>query len=272
MINTIDFLTVKARMKANWMAGDYATFARYMHPGALEILAGWQISPGSRMLDVGCGSGQTALPAARAGIDVTGVDIAANWVEYARARAASEGLNARFDEGDAEELPYPDESFDVVVSMVGAMFAPRADRVATELLRVCRPGGRILMVNWTPQGMVGQMFKAIGKHVPPPQGVAPAALWGDEATVRERFGDGVTSLELARRIYPSFNYPFGVPEVVEFFRKNYGPMQKAFAALDTDGQKALRQDLEQVFATHNTSANGTTALRSEYLEVIAHRR
>ncbi len=272
MINTIDYVTIKARMKANWMAGDYATFARYMEQGAMEILAGWEIAPGSRLLDVGCGTGQTAIPAARAGVDVTGIDIASNWIDVARARAAAEGLNATFDVGDAEQLPYPDASFDVVISMVGAMFAPQAERVASELLRVCKPGGRVLMVNWTPTGMVGQMFKAIGKHVPPPAGVAPAALWGDEATVRERFGNGIRSVEMTRKIYPSFNYPFAVPEVVEFFRKYYGPMQKAFAALESDGQQALRQDLEQVFAAHNASANGTTALRSEYLEVIVTRR
>lgn len=238
----------------------------------MEILAGWEIAPGSRLLDVGCGTGQIAIPAARAGVDVTGIDIASNWIDVARARAAAEGLNATFDVGDAEQLPYPDASFDVVISMVGAMFAPQADRVALELLRVCKPGGRVLMVNWTPTGMVGQMFKAIGKHVPPPAGVAPATLWGDEATVRERFGNGIRSVEMTRKIYPSFNYPFAVPEVVEFFRKYYGPMQKAFAALDADDQQTLRHDLEQVFAAHNASANGATALRSEYLEVIVTRR
>jgi ubiquinone/menaquinone biosynthesis C-methylase UbiE len=251
------------------MAGDYATFARYMEPGALEILDRWQIAPGSRMLDVGCGTGQTAIPAARAGVRVTGVDIAANWIEHARGRAAAEGLTAQFDEGDAEALPYPDASFDVVISLIGAMFAPRPERVAAELLRVCRPGGRLLMANWTPSGFVGQMFKAFGRHVPPPPGVPPAALWGDEPTVRERLGAGVRDLTLTRRLYPAFNYPFAVPQVVEFFRQNYGPAQRAFASLDAAGQGALRQDLEQVFSAHNRSANGVTALEAEYLEVTA---
>lgn len=272
MVNTIDINTIKARMKATWMAGDYATFARYMEPGALEILSGWQIAPGSRMLDVGCGAGQIAIPAARAGVHVTGVDIAANWVEHARARAAAEGLNnAQFEEADAEQLPYPDASFDVVVSLIGAMFAPRPERVAAELVRVVRPGGRLIMANWTPSGFVGQMFKAIGKHVPPPPGVPPAGLWGDEATVRERLSTGLKDLTLTRRIYPAFNYPFGVPQVVEFFRQNYGPTQRAFATLEAAGQEALRHDLEQVFAAHNRSANGVTMLESEYLEVIATR-
>jgi ubiquinone/menaquinone biosynthesis C-methylase UbiE len=265
----LDMDTIKARMKATWMAGDYATFARYMEPGALEILAGWQIPPGSRMLDVGCGAGQIAIPAARAGVQVTGIDIATNWIEHARARAAAEGLTVQFDEGDAEQLPYPDASFDVVVSLIGAMFAPRPERVAAELVRVCRPGGRILMANWTPTGFVGQMFKAIGKHVPAPPGVPPAGLWGDEATARERLHAEIKDLKLTRRVYPSFAYPFAVPQVVEFFRQNYGPTQRAFAALDADGQAALRKDLEQVFSAHNRSPNGVTALEAEYLEVSA---
>src|SRR5215204_1604365 len=159
-MTTTSINTITARMKATWMAGDYGACAQYLESGALEILAGWQIPPGSRMLDVGCGTGQTAIPAARAGVLVTGVDIATNLIEQARARASAEGLTVQFDEGDAEQLPYLDASFDVVVSLIGAMFAPRPERVASELVRMCRPGGRAIMVNWTPSGFVGQMFKA----------------------------------------------------------------------------------------------------------------
>ena len=147
LATTPDMDAIKARLKATWMAGDYGTFAKYMEPGALEILAGWKIPPGSRMLDVGCGAGQITIPAARAGVQATGVDIATNSLEQARARAAAERLEVRFDEGDAEALPYPEGSFDAVVSLVGAMFAPRPERVAAELVRVCRSGGRIIMVN-----------------------------------------------------------------------------------------------------------------------------
>lgn len=268
MTTTLDIATIKTRMKATWMAGDYGTFAQYMEPGALEILAGWQLPAGSKLLDVGCGAGQIAIPAARAGVKVTGVDIATNWLKQARARAAAEGLTAHFDEGDAEQLPYPDGSFDTVVSVVGAIFAPRPERVASELTRVCRPGGRILMVNWTANGFVGQMFKAVAKHLPPPQGVPSAMLWGDEATVRERFKNGIAELKLTKRIYPSWSYPFAVPEVVEFFRQNYGPTQRAFAALEPSAQEALRHDLEEVFAAHNRATDGTTTLESEYLEVM----
>lgn len=269
MTATPNMDTIKARMKATWMAGDYAAFAQYMEPGAGKILAGWQIAPGTSLLDVGCGAGQLAILAARAGIRVTGVDIATNWIEHARARATAKGLVAQFDEGDAEQLPYPDASFDVITSLVGAMFAPRPERVAAELVRVCRPDGRILMVNWTPSGFVGQMFKAIAKHVPPPPGVPPAMLWGDEATVRERLHADVKDLTLTRRMYPSFNYPFDVPHVVEFFIQNYGPTQRANAALDAGGQQALRKDLEQVFAAYNRATDGTTALEAEYLDVSA---
>jgi len=199
--------TLKTRLKATWMAGDYGHFAKYLEPGALEIFARLNISPGERLLDVACGAGQLCFPAARAGAIVTGVDIAANLIEQARARAAAEGLNIRFDEGDAEALPYPDESFDTVLSLIGAMFAPRPERVAAELVRVCRPGGRLIMINWTPDSFVGQMFKVNGKHVPPPPNMPPPVLWGDEVTVRERLRDGLADLQLTRRLYP-FKYPF----------------------------------------------------------------
>lgn len=178
-------------------------------------------------------------------------------------------MSVQFDEGDAEALPYADASFDTVVSLVGAMFAPRPNRVAAEPVRVCRSGGRIIMVNWTPAGFVGEMFRAIAKHVPPPPGVPPAGLWGDEATVRERLRTGISELHLTRRVYPKFDYPFAVPQVVEFFCQNYGPTQRAFASLEADAQEALRRDLEEVFASHNRATDGRTSLESEYLEVIA---
>lgn len=260
--------TLKARLKATWMAGDYGTFAKYLEPGALEFLERFRVEPGTEMLDVACGAGQISIPAARAGARVTGVDIATNSIEQARARAQEEGLDARFEEGDAEMLPYEDASFDLVVSLIGAMFAPRPDRVAAELVRVCRPGGRIVMGNWTPEGFVGQMFKVIGKHVPPPALMPSPLLWGDEATVRERLNDGVAELSLTKRQYP-FHYPFPPTEVVEHFRTYYGPMNRAFNALDDAGQEALRSDLEQLWTEHNTGTDGTTRYDSEYLEVDA---
>lgn len=260
---------IKTKMKAAWNAGDYGKFATFMEPGAIEILNSWNIKPGETLLDVACGTGQISIPAARNGIKVTGVDIAPNSIEFANKKAQAEGLDATFEEGDAECLTYADNSFDVVASIVGAMFAPQADRVASELLRVCKPGGRILMVNWTPQGMVGQMFKEIGRHVPPPSTVPPPPLWGDEETVKERFGHGVSSLTLTKKYYPLWHYPFDVPELVQFFFDTYGPTEKAYAALDDKGRQALREGLEKVFSESNTATNGTTTFEAEYLEVEA---
>lgn len=261
---------LKARLKATWECGEYGHFAEYLERGALAFLERMGVAPGTRMLDVACGAGQISVPAARAGAEVVGVDIAANLVEQARERARKEGLSARFDEGDAEAMPYPEGSFDLVTSLFGAMFAPQPDKVAAELIRVCRPGGRIVMGNWTPEGFVGQMFKTIGKHVPPPAIMASPVKWGDEATVRERFRTGVAELKMTRRLYP-FEYPFPPADVVAFFRTYYGPANRAFAALDEPGQEALRQDLEQLWTQHNQGTGGSTYCEGEYLEVVATR-
>ncbi len=265
---TPEMEALKTRLKATWMSGDYGHFAKYLESGALEFLSRIPIEPGMRILDVACGAGQISIPAARAGAKVTGIDIAPNLIEQARARAQAENLDARFDEGDAEMLPYQDSSFDIVISLIGAMFAPRPEWVAAELKRVCRPGGKIIMGNWTPSGFVGQMFKAHGKHVPPPAIMPAPVKWGDEETVRERFKDGISHLKLSRRLYP-FRYPFPPSQVIEFFRTYYGPSHKAFAALDPEKQTALRRDLETLWAEHNSATDGTTSLESEYLEVIA---
>lgn len=269
--NTSDMDAVKAQLKAVWMSGDYARFATYLVEGAMNFLDAWDIPAGTSVLDVACGAGQTALPLARKGALVTGIDIASNLIAKARKRAQAEGLAIQFDEGDAEQLPYEDASFDVVFSLIGAMFAPQPQKVAAELARVCRPGGRIIMGNWTPNGFVGQMFKTIGRHVPPPPGIPAPVLWGDEATVRERLGDYVSELHMTRRLYP-FKYPFSATGVVEFFREMYGPMNHAFNALDSDGQAALRRDLELLWLQHNQPTNGTICLEAEYLEVHAIRR
>jgi SAM-dependent methyltransferase len=268
---TPEMQALKTKLKATWMSGEYGTFAKYLEPGALEILKSLHIAPGTRVLDVGCGAGQIAIPMARAGVQVTGVDIATNLIEQARARAAAARLDVQFEEGDAEDLQFPDGSFDIVISLIGAMFAPRPERVAAELTRVCRPGGRIIMMNWTPTGFIGQMFRVNGKHVLPPPGMPPPVLWGDEETVRKRLSAGISELKTKCKIYPHFEYPFGVPEVVEFFREFYGPTNRAFAALDANGQAALRKDLEQLWAENNRGADGTTCIEPEYLEVIATR-
>jgi SAM-dependent methyltransferase len=264
--------TLKSRLKATWMAGDFGLIAKSYETGAAEFVRRLDLAPGTRVLDVACGTGNLAFPAARAGAVVTGVDIATNLLEQARARAAAEGLSARFDEGDAEKLPYPDASFDAVISMFGVMFAPRPELAAAELLRVCRSGGRIALANWTPGGFVGQMFKTIAGHVPPPAGVPSPIQWGDEAKVRERLGGGATELRTTPRLI-EFAFPFGAAEVVEFWRVYYGPTNQAFEALAADParQAALRADLERLWSEHNQAAGGSTRVESEYLEVITTR-
>jgi 2-polyprenyl-3-methyl-5-hydroxy-6-metoxy-1,4-benzoquinol methylase len=191
---------LKTRLKATWMTGDYDHFSRFMEKDAEQFFRRLGVAPGTQLLDVGCGAGQLALIAARASAQVTGCDIATNWLDKARARAAAEGLKVTFEEGDAESLPYPDAGFDVVVSLVGAMFAPRPDLVAAELTRVCRPGGMIAMANWTPTGFIGQMFRAISKHIAP-SGMPAPVLWGDAASVRDRLREGIADLKLTRRLY-----------------------------------------------------------------------
>jgi ubiquinone/menaquinone biosynthesis C-methylase UbiE len=260
---------LKSRLKTTWMTGNYDLFSRFMEKDAEQFFQRLGVTPGTRLLDVGCGAGQLALIAARAGAQVTGCDIATNWIENARARADVDRLNITFEEGDAEALPYEDNQFDAVVSLVGAMFAPRPDLVAAELTRVCRPGGMIAMANWTPSGFIGLMFKTIAKHIAP-SGMPSPVLWGDEATVRERLHQGIAHLKCERQIY-HFDYPFPPDEVVEFFRTNYGPMSRAFASLDSNGQEKLRSELVGLWSEHNKAKDDTTKVDAEYLEVIATR-
>ena len=224
------------------------------------------MTPGAQVLDVACGNGNTAIPAANAGAHVTGIDLAPYLVEQATARAREAGIEATFDVGDAEAMPYGNSSFDAVITMFGAMFAPRPDVVVSELMRVCRPGGLIAMANWTPAGFVGQMFKTTGKHVPPPAAMPSPLMWGDEGTVRERFSPGVAAVRMEPREI-DFIFPFGPNETVEHFRKFYGPTQKAFESLDAQAQDALRRELVDLWALNNRAENGSTRASSEYLEV-----
>ena len=257
---------LKTRLRNTWMTGDYGRFSRYMERDAEAFYRRLPVKPGARLLDVGCGAGQLSLIAARAGARVTGCDIASNWLAQARRSAAAEGLTVVFEEGDAERLPYENAAFDVVVSLIGAMFAPRPERVAAELIRVCRPGGIIAMANWTGPGFVGQMFKIIAKDIAP-SGMPSPVLWGDEATVRERLRRGVASLECSRHLY-ELSYPFPPADVVEFFRANYGPMTRAFGSIGDEAQQ-LRDELTDLWTRHNRATDGTTRVDAEYLQVIA---
>lgn len=262
--------SLKTRLKSMWMAGDFGQIAKVIEASADEFIERLALKPGQPVLDVACGNGNLAIPAARTGAKVTGVDIAPKLLVQARERAKAEDLDIQFDEGDAESLPYGDASFDEVVTMYGAMFAPRPALVSAELIRVCKPGGRIAMANWTPGGFIGQMFKTTAKHVPPPPNMESPVKWGDEATVRERLSDGIASVEATPRMC-IFKLPFSPAETVELFRTYYGPTQRAFAALDEDGQAALRKDLDELWSQNNQATDNTTYVEAEYLEVIATR-
>lgn len=267
----VDIKNIKHKMKATWSDGDYDTFSRYMADGAEAVVKQWQISKGEKVLDVACGSGQTAIPCARRGAIVTGIDIAQNTIEAARERAELDGVQVHFETGDAENIQFPASSYDVVISMYGAMFAPRPERVVEEFARVCRPGGRIHMANWTPQGMTGKMFKIIGRHISPP-GVTPPVLWGDEETMIQRLSANFTDIQLTRKHYPKWAYPFDAPALVDFFRAYYGPIKRAFESLDAPGQQALHQELAQNFDAHNMATDGSLNLKGEYLDVTATRK
>ena len=265
---TLDFAQLKSGMKASWMAGDFGQIANFTAGEAEKFVNRLGIKPGARVLDVACGTGNTAIPAARSGASVTGVDIATNLLEQARKRAAAKGLAIRFDEGDAEELLYSDQTFDVVLTMFGAMFAPRPDRVAAELVRVCKPGGLIAMANWTPEGFVGKSFQLTSKLVPPPPEIPPPVLWGNEQTVRQRFANATSSLGMTRQ-KAQFIYPFAPRDVVAFFRQYFGPTQTAFSRLDHTGQETMAAQLESQWTEYNTATDGTTRVEAEYLEVRA---
>lgn len=267
---TTEMETLKSKLRATWMAGDFAEIAKAIEAGAEEFVTRLGITKGLSILDVACGNGSTAIPAAWLGAEVTGIDIAPYLIDQANERAAEAGLAVEFDVGDVESLPYDDSTFDLVITMFGAMFAPRPDVTAAELKRVCRSGGTIAMANWTPQSFIGQMFKTTGKHVQPPASMPSPLLWGDEETVRQRFAEGIADLQLVRRKI-DFNFLMNPAEVVEHFRLYYGPTQKAFEALDENGQAELRKDLERLWSQHNRVSDGSTRVESEYLEVRATR-
>jgi len=256
------------RIRATWTAGDFGRIAKGYERGAGEFIARLGIDVGERVLDAATGTGNLAIPAARCGAFVTGVDIAPNLIEQANVNAEQEGLEITFDVGDVEQLSYADGSFETVVTMFGAMFAARPDRSAAELIRVTQPGGRIAMANWTPTGFIGQMFRAVARHVPPPSGIPSPILWGSEIELNSRLRAGIKSLTLTPRVI-TFEYPFSAADTVDLFLRYYGPTVRAHASLDESGQRAFRQDLEKLWTENNRATDGTTRVESEYLEVLA---
>jgi SAM-dependent methyltransferase len=266
---------MKDSMRAPWIAGDFGAIAREI--GALEaenFVARMKLEPGERVLDVACGTGNVTIPLARRGATVTGLDMMPHLLEEARARAAREGLRIRFDEGFAETLPYPDGSFDVLVSMFGIMFSPLPATVVSEMARVLRPGGRLALANWTPSGFNGKMSVVAGRHLPPPPpGTISPLLWGEEATARERLKPGFDAVETS--VVPiRWELQRSAAGSAEFFAKNSGVIQLMLGRLDAPKQAALLHDLEQLWIDNNLATNGEnhTLISNEYLEALAVRR
>jgi len=263
---------IKASMRATWMAGDFGVVAKTISGDAEAFVGRLGIPSGTKVLDVACGTGNVAIPLARRGALVTGVDIAPNLLAQARERAAAENVHATFDEGDAEALPYAAGTYGAVVTMFGAMFAPRPELVASELARVLKPGGLLAMANWNPASFTGQMFKVGGRHAPPPPGIAAPVLWGNESTVRERLQHDFSNIK-TELISMDFDLPTDPAGAVAFFRKYFGPTQVAFSRLDAAGQAALAADLESLWAGANIAKEADhTLIRNEYLQVTATRK
>ena len=264
-----DLTAVKTRQQAAWSSGDYAIVGTTLQIVGEDLCETLDLRPGSKVLDVAAGNGNATLAAARRWCDVTSTDYVRALLNNGRDRAAAERLKVDFREADAENLPFADKSYDVVMSTFGVMFTADQDKAAAEMLRVCRSGGKIGMANWTPDGFIGQLFKTLGKHVTPPAGVKSPALWGTRARLDEMFGNG-GEIDAQPRV---FVFRYRSPEHwLEVFKTFYGPMLKAFAALDAAKQDALRNDLLALVRQFNRANDGTMAVRSEYLEVVITKR
>jgi SAM-dependent methyltransferase len=267
---TPDLAAVKQRQQQAWSSGDFAVVAARIQLVAEHLCDTADLRAGWRVLDVATGSGNAAIAAARHGCTVVGIDYVPSLLERGRQRAAAEGLEVNLLEGDAEALPFPDDSFDAVTSVFGSMFAPDHAQAAAELLRVCRPGGTIALASWTPEGFIGELFRTVGAHVPPPAGVPSPMLWGTEGHLRGLFGDGIASLEVAER---TFTWRFrSAEEFVEFFRRWYGPTLKAFAALEDDARDALERDLVALAERFDRLGGDAIAIPATYTEAVAVKR
>jgi ubiquinone/menaquinone biosynthesis C-methylase UbiE len=264
-----DLAAVKTKQQAAWSSGDYAIVGTTLQIVGEDLCEALDLRPGSKVLDVAAGNGNATLAAARRWCDVTSTDYVRTLLNNGRDRAAAEKLKVEFREADAENLPFADKSFDIVMSTFGVMFTADHDKAAAEMLRVCRSGGKIGMANWTPEGFIGQVFKVLGKHVAPPAGAKSPALWGTRARLDEMFGKA-GEIDAQPRM---FAFRYRSPEhFLEVFKTFYGPMLKAFAALDATKQAALRNDLLLLIGQFNRATDGTMMVRSEYLEVVITKR
>jgi ubiquinone/menaquinone biosynthesis C-methylase UbiE len=267
---TPDLAALKTRQKAAWSSGDYAVVGTTLQIVGEQLCEALDLRSGQKVLDVAAGNGNVSLAAARRWCDVVSTDYVPSLLERGRARASADGLAIEFKEADAEALPFADGAFDAVVSTFGVMFAPNQEQAAAELLRVCRAGGKIGLANWTPEGLIGQVFKTLGKHLPPPAGAKSPALWGTRERLTGMFGAAAASMAIEPRV---FNFRYRSAEhFLEVLRTYYGPMLKAFAALDEARQRDLRADLLTLFVRMNRADDGTMVAPSEYLEVVITKR
>src|SRR5258706_2456036 len=266
----IDLAAVKARQQAAWSSGNYAVVGTTLQIVGENLCEALDLRAGSVVLDVAAGNGNATLAAARRWCDVTSTDYVSSLLASGPARAQAEGHTIRFQEADAENLPFPDASFDAVMSTFGVMFTPGQDKAASELARVCKPGGRIGLANWTPESFIGQLFRTIGKYIPPAPGVKSPALWGTKARLDELFGKTAREIRATSR---EFAFRYRSPaHWIEVFRTYYGPMNKTFAALDAEKQTAFTEELLTLMETRNRSGDHTLVLPSEYLEVVIERK
>src|SRR2546423_1188024 len=258
------------RQQGAWSSGDCAVVGTTLQIVGEELCEALDVRPGQKVLDVAAGNGNVTLAAARRWCDVVSTDYVPSLLERGRIRAAAESLSVEFKETDAEALSFPDATFDVVVSTFGVMFTPNQDKAAAELLRVCKSGGKIGLANWTPDGFIGQLFKTLGKYLPPPAGAKSPALWGTRARITQMFGASASAIKSERR---DFMFRYRSPEhFLDVFKSYYGPMLKAFAALDETNQQALRKDLLALIASMNRAQDGTMVVPSEYLEIVILKR
>ena len=265
----VDLKAVKARQQGAWSSGDYAVVGTTLQIVGEELCEALDIRSGQKVLDVAAGNGNASLAAARRWCDVVATDYVPTLLDRARERALAERLEIEFREADAEALPFRDGSFDVVVSTFGVMVTPDQERAASELARVCRRGGKIGLANWTPEGFIGQLFKTIGKHLPPPAGTKSPALWGTRARIAQLFEPHAPAITAAQR---NFVFRYRSPEHwLEIFKTYYGPLLTTFVALDSSGRSALEHDLKALVAQFNRASDGSMVVPSEYLEIVVTR-
>jgi ubiquinone/menaquinone biosynthesis C-methylase UbiE len=266
----VDLRALKAKQQATWSSGDYAIIGTTLQIVGERLAESMDLHAGQTVLDVAAGNGNTTLAAARRWCEVTSTDYVESLLELGRRRAEAEGLQVKFQVADAENLPFANASFDAVVSTFGGMFSPDQDRTAAEMVRVCRSGGRIGLANWTPDGFIGQMFKTIGKYLPPPTGVKSPAVWGTREWLQTTFGAAASTVAAEPRHF-TFRYR-SAQHFLDVFRTYYGPVLKAFETLDEAGGKALARDIIDLICRLNTSGDETMVVPSEYLEVVVTKR